>query len=175
MAAGRSKNMTDSNNYAKLSDERCAVKIYPLEETADEWKTEAEEQDSSLSRYLQSLIHEARAYREHGLAGGDNGSQKRIKELEEEVERLEQRLEEKESESSEAISFDPSTLKDEVLTENYQSLEDVLRTIVESGVLDDALRQPVENQLYFLAGQGEVEYERGWGWRLVEDQNRGDQ
>jgi len=162
--------MTDNDEYAKLSDDRCAVKIYPSEDVAHDWEEEAEEADQSLSRYLQNLIHEARAYREHGLVGqGSGGSQKRIQELEEEVERLEQRLEEKESESSEAISFDPSTLKEEVLTENYQSLEEVLRTIIESGVLDDALRQPVENQLYFLAAQDEVEYERGWGWKLAEE------
>lgn len=163
--------MTDSDGYATLSEHRTEVSIYPEEEVAEDWEEEADEANQTLSRYLQNLIDEARSYREHGLAGqGSGGSQKRIQELEEEVERLEQRLEEKESESSEAVSFDPSTLKEEVLTENYQSLEDVLRTIIESGVLDDALRQPVENQLYFLAAQDEVEYERGWGWKLAEDE-----
>jgi hypothetical protein len=58
-------------------------------------------------------------------------------------------------------------LKQEVLTQQYQSLEEVIRGIIESGMLDDALRTPVENQLYFLAAQDLVEYERGWGWKLV--------
>jgi ABC-type uncharacterized transport system permease subunit len=67
------------------------------------------------------------------------------------------------------ISLDPATLKQEVLSENYQSLEDILREIVESGALDEMLRQPVENQLYYLAAQDKVEYERGWGWKLAEE------
>jgi len=69
--------MTDNDDYVKLSDDRCAVKIYPEEEVADQWRTEAEDQDISLSRYLQNLINEARSYREHGLVQTD-GSQKRV-------------------------------------------------------------------------------------------------
>jgi len=166
--------MTDNDGYAKLSENRCEVDIYPEKELKQKWVDEAEDQDLSLSRYLQNLIHEARSYREHGLAveqGG--GNHRQLQELREEIETLEQRLEEKESESSEAVSFDPSTLKNEVLTENFQSLEEVLRTIIESGILDDALRQPVENQLYFLAAQDEVEYKRGWGWKLTDNNGGG--
>lgn len=158
--------MTGNDEYAKLSDDRRAVKIYPENEVADQWEEEAEDQDISLSRYLQNLIHEARSYREHGLITTGETSQKRVQELEEEVARLEKRLEQKKSESTDAVSFDPETLKQEILTGQYQSLEDILRRIVESGVLDDALRQPVENQLYFLAANDEVEYERGFGWKL---------
>ncbi|MCU4753499.1 hypothetical protein OB919_16155 [Halobacteria archaeon AArc-curdl1] len=158
--------MTNSDGYAKLSEDRCAVKIYPEESVAEQWKDEAEEQELSLSRYLQNLIHEARSYRQHGLVHQD-GSQKRIQELEQQIGQLQKRLEEKESESSEAVSFDPETLKQEVLTGQYQSLEEILRRIVETGILDDVIRVPVENQLYFLAAQNEVEYERGWGWKLT--------
>ncbi|WP_096389599.1 hypothetical protein [Halopenitus persicus] len=138
------------------------------EEDFKQWDEEAEENGKSRSRYLYSLIQEARAYRRHGLNGA-TCNQKRVQELEDEVSRLQKRVEEKESESSEAISFDPSTLKQDVLTDQYQSLEDILRRIVEEGILDDVLRQPVENQLYFLAAQDMVEYERGWGWKLTED------
>jgi hypothetical protein len=138
------------------------------EDDLDQWDEEADRNNKSRSKYLYALIQEGRAYRKHGFSSGTGNSQKRIQELEDEVQRLQQRLEEKESESSEAISFDPVTLKNDILTGNYQSLEEVLRSIVESGILDDALRQPVENQLYFLAAQDEVEYERGWGWKLAE-------
>jgi len=161
--------MTDNDEYAKLSEDRCAVKIYPEEEVAEQWETEADDQDISLSQYLQNLIHEARSYRKHGLVQTD-GSQKRVQELQEEVESLQRRLEQKESESTEAISFDPETLKQEVLTDQYQSLEEILQDIVESGILNDVLLGPVENQLYFLAAQGEVQYERGWGWKLSEEE-----
>lgn len=157
--------MTDSDGYATLSDETSVVKIYPPNQKASEWEQEAEDNGSSLSRYLQTLILEARAYRSEGLLSYE-GDQERIQDLEEKVERLEQRLEERQSESAGAISFDPATLKQDILTDNYQSLEDLLRKIVESGALDELLRQPVENQLYFLAAQDQVEYERGWGWKL---------
>jgi len=160
--------MTENDEYAKLSEDRCAVNIYPEKEVAEEWRDEAEEQDISLSRYLQNLINEARSYRKHGLVQTD-GSQKRVHELEEKVEQLQHRLEQKKSESTEAVSFDPETLKQEVLAEQYQSLEEILQEIVESGILNDVLLGPVENQLYFLAAQDEVTYERGWGWKLVED------
>lgn len=160
--------MTDNDEYAKLSEDRCAVKIYPSEEVAEQWSEEADDQDLSLSRYLQNLIHEARSYRRHGLVQ-TGSSQKRVHELEEEVESLQRRLEQKEAESTEAVSFDPKTLKQEVLTEQYQSLEEILQEIVESGILNDVLLGPVENQLYFLAAQDEVQYERGWGWKLAEE------
>jgi hypothetical protein len=143
------------------------AQVVAKEEDLEQWDEEADKQGKSRSKYLYSLIQEARAYREHGFLGAE-GDQARIQELEEEVSRLEARLQEKESESTEAVSFDPSTLKEDVLCENYQSLEEVLRRIVESGILDDALRQPVENQLYFLAARDEVEYKRGWGWKLAE-------
>ncbi|MFU1780190.1 hypothetical protein ACM16X_02285 [Haloarcula japonica] len=158
--------MTDNDEYAKLSDDRCAVQIYPEEDVAEQWEDEADDADLSLSRYLQNLIHEARSYREYGLIDTGESSQKRVQELEEEVERLERRLEQKEAESKDSVTFSPETLKKEVLTGQYQSLEDLLRKIVESGILDDALRQPVENQLYFLAAEDEVDYERGFGWKL---------
>ena len=160
--------MTESGAYVTLSEEKSEVKIYPPKERAEEWAEEAEYNGSSLSLHLQNLILEARAYRSEGLLSYE-GDQNRIQELEEEVERLEQQLEEKQSESSGAISLDPATLKQEVLSENYQSLEDILREIVESGALDEMLRQPVENQLYYLAAQDKVEYERGWGWKLTEE------
>ncbi len=165
--------MTGSDEYAKLSEDRCEVDIYPEEDVAEEWRSEAEEHNTSLSQYLQKLINEARSYREHGLVGTGDTGQKRVQELEEEVARLEKRLEQKESESTDSISFDPETLKEEVLTGQYQSLEEVIRSIIESGILDDALRTPVENQLYFLAAEGEVDYERGWGWKLAQNGGEG--
>lgn len=160
--------MTDNDGYVKLSEDRCTVKIYPEEEVAEQWEEDIEDRDISLSSYLQNLINEARSYRQYGLVSAD-GSQKRVQELQEEIAQLQRRLEEKESESTEAVSFDPETLKQEVLTDQYQSLEEILQEIVESGFLNDVLLGPVENQLYFLAAQDEVQYERGWGWKLSEE------
>ena len=149
-----------------FADDTEVAQVVCKQEDLEKWDEEAEENGRTRSRYLYTLIEEARSYREHGLVQQD-GSQKRIQELEQQVGQLQKRLEEKESESSEAVSFDPETLKQDVLTDQYQSLEEILRRIVETGILDDVIRVPVENQLYFLAAQNEVEYERGWGWKLT--------
>lgn len=161
-------NESDKQQYKETSgfaDDTAVAQVVCKEDDLEEWDEEA---PGSRSRYLYTLIQEARAYREHGFGGGE-GDHVRIKELEDEVERLQARLEAKESESGEAVNFDPSTLKDEVLTDQYQSLEEILRSIIESGILDNVLRQPVENQLYFLAAQDEVKFERGWGWKTVDN------
>lgn len=148
------------------------AQIVCKQDDLDQWDKEADRNGRSRSRYLYSLIQEARAYREHGLTNS-TGDEKRVQELEDEVEQLRNRLDEKESGSSEAVNLEPQTLKQDVLTENYQSLEEVLRTIVEAGLLDDLLREPVEKQLYFLAAQDQIEYERGWGWKLPENNGGG--
>ena len=161
--------MTDDDGYVKLSEDRREVNLYPEKEVAEQWEEEAEDQNISLSQYLQILINEARSYRQYGLVSTD-GSQKRVQELQEEIAQLQRQLEEKESESTDAVSFDPETLKQEVLTDQYQSLEEILQEIVESGFLNDVLLGPVENKLYFLAAQDEVQYERGFGWKLAEEE-----
>jgi len=160
---GSKKQWKESGGFAADSE---VAQVVCKEDDLEQWDKEADRNNKSRSRYLYKLIQEARSYRDHGLIGTGETSQKRVQELEEKVQRLEKRLEQKESESTDAITFDPETLKDEVLTGEFQSLEEVLRKVVESGVLDDALRTPVENQLYFLAANDEVEYERGWGWKL---------
>lgn len=158
-------NENDKQQWKKTSgfaDDTEVAQVVCKEEDLKKWDEEA---SGNRSKYLYTLIQEARAYRKHGF-GTTEGDQARIQELEDQVQRLQARLEEKDSESSETISFEPSTLKNEVLTQQYQSLQEILQKIIESGILDDALRQPVENQLYFLAAQDEVKFERGWGWKL---------
>lgn len=164
MSEDNKKQWKETGGFAEDSE---VAQVVCKEDDLDQWDEEADKAGLSRSRYLYKLIQEARAYRENGLLRAE-GDQAKIQELQEEVEELEHRLEEKESESSAAISFDPATLK-EILSDNYQELDEILRRIVESGVMDEALRQPVENQLYFLAAQDEVQYERGWGWKLTEN------
>lgn len=148
-----------------FADDTAVAQIVCKEDELENWDEEA---PGSRSKYLYTLIQEARAYRKHGF-GSSEGSQARVQELEDKVERLQRLLEERDSDSTDSIRFEASTLKQDVLTDQYQSLEEILRNIIESGMLDDALRQPVENQLYFLAAQDEVKFERGWGWKLVDD------
>lgn len=169
MSEDNKKQWKETSGFAEDTE---VAQIVCKEEDLEEWDEEADKAGLSRSKYLYKLIQEGRAYREHG-AMRTGGDQKRIQELKEEVAQLEERLEEKESESSAAISFEPDTLR-AVLTDSYQELDEILRRIVESGVMDEALRQPVENQLYFLAAQDEVDYERGWGWKLADSDNGGD-
>ena len=160
-------NQNDKQQWKETSgfaDDTAVAQIVCKEDELEKWDEEA---SGSRSKYLYTLIQEARAYRKHGFGGGD-GSQARVQELEDEVERLQRLLEERDSDSTDSIRFEASTLKQDVLTDQYQSLEEILRRIIESGMLDEALRQPVENQLYFLAAQDEVVFERGFGWKLVD-------
>ena len=83
--------MMVDGDYVKLPDGRCAVKIYPEEDVTKQWEDDADDADLSLSRHLQNLIHEARSYREYGLIDTGDSNQKRVQELEEEVEKLEDR------------------------------------------------------------------------------------
>ena len=165
--------MTDWRSTAGVADSTDKIQVYTAQKLKDELQEEAEEEGLSTSSYVEKLVQEARVYRSEGMPGSegvlrDENDEQSITELQQEIEQLNQRLDEQESESSEGINFDPATLKQQVLTENYQSLEEILRKIVEGGVLDNLLRQPVENQLYFLAAQDEVKYERGWGWKLAD-------
>lgn len=169
MSEENKKQWKETGGFAEDSE---VAQVVCKEEDLEKWDEEAEQAGLSRSKYLYKLIQEGRAYRKHG-AMRSGGEQKRIHELKEKVAELEQRLEEKKSESSAAISFEPDTLRS-VLSDQYQELDEILRRIVESGVMDEALRQPVENQLYFLAAQDEVKYERGWGWKLADSDNGGE-
>lgn len=81
-----------------------------------------------------------------------------------------QREKEQKRQAGQVMVDDPGFVK-QFLSSNYQPLKTILQAVVESGSLDGLIRKQVEDQLYFLAQQGEVAYERGWGWKLV----RGDE
>jgi len=164
--------MNEKNQGWKASidlDESTAyIQIYTDEDLKSRVKNQAEDYGYSLSRFCSELLYEALLIREEGNLSLTGQSIRKDEQLEAKVQDLEDRLKEKESESANAVSFDPKFIQDNLLTTNYQELEDILRRLVEDGFLDDILRQPLENQLYFLAAQGEVEFETGWGWKRVE-------
>ena len=164
--------MNDWRTSSGVSESTDKVQVYTAQKLKDQWQEEAEEQGLSLSKYVIKLVQEARVYRSEGVLR-DEGEQELVTELQQENERLQQQLENQGSTPSADIQFDAATLKQEILTGNYQTLEDILQKVVEGGALDSLLRQPVENELYYLAAQDEVEYERGWGWKLTEQ--RGEQ
>jgi len=143
------------------------------EDLLAEWEDEAEDQGfDNRSDYFRTLIAEARAYRNNDVRDPSTAEQ-RIQQLQTEVERLEQKLAQEQQQGSGRVSFDDPRFITQFLSENYQPLSEILQAIVESGALNDLVRQPVEDQLYYLAQEGEVAYERGWGWKLTNDGNGG--
>lgn len=148
------------------------VVIYCHKNEKQKWAEDADENGyKSRSTYLYELIKEARAYRNQGfLARKEN--KERIKELEAKVEHLKAQLEQENRKSSGRVEIDDPEFLYRFLDTQPKTLEEILKAIVESGALNDLIRKPVEDQLYFLASQNQVEYRQGWGWKLTK---RGDQ
>ena len=145
--------------------------LYCSEDDKEEWDEEVEEQGyRSRSTYLYELIQEARAYREQGFLA-HHESEEKIEELKQKIEHLENQLENQEQQSSGRTTVDDIDFLEKFLGDTYKPLDQILREIVESGALDDLIRKRVEDQLYFLAQQDQVEFERGHGWKL---KNRGE-
>ena len=152
---------------AGLPESTTRVPIYCDESHKEEWKEEAEEKGyNSMSKYLYELVQEARPYREEGFLS-HHQSRKRIAELQEEVDELRDKLE-KEEQTNATGEIDEVDFLERFLTHKYQPLNSILEDIAESGVLDDVIRKPVEDQLFYLAQQDRVEYKRGHGWKLKE-------
>ena len=149
-----------------LPESTTKVSLYCSEDDKEEWDEEVEEkQYKSRSKYLYELIQEARAYRDQGFLA-HHESEERIEELKQEIESLENRLEDRERQSSGQTEVDDVDFLEKFLDDTYKPLDQILREIVESGALDDLIRKRVEDQLYFLAQQDRVEFERGNGWKL---------
>ncbi|NUC74726.1 hypothetical protein HTZ84_20915 [Haloterrigena sp. SYSU A558-1] len=134
----------------------------------DLWKEEAAEEGfSSRTKYLYTLIQEARAYRKHGVFA-DHSSEDRIEQLEAEVDRLEQQVDRERQKQGGREHVDDPEFVERYLEETYTPLDELLQRIMESGALDGLVRKRVEDQLYILAAQDRVEYEPGWGWKLTD-------
>lgn len=145
------------------------VHIIVPETKVDDWDREAEEEGfDNRSDYLRTLIAEARADRLTD-APTSQEAEYRIQELEAEVKRLREELEQNRQRHSGRPEIDDFDFLEQFLSSQYKQLNEIIQDIMESGVLDDLIRKRVENQLYFLASQDTVEYERGWGWRLAQE------
>lgn len=91
-----------------------------------------------------------------------------MRELEAQVEQLEERLERERQNDTTRRRIDDIDFLEQFLTTDYKRLPELLQEIVETGELDELIRKPIEDELYYLAAQNRVEYERGHGWRLTE-------
>ncbi|WP_207587202.1 hypothetical protein [Halomontanus rarus] len=138
------------------------------ENTAEQWSTEADEHGySSRNKYLYDLIQEAQAYRDHDIPGPRHAN-RRIQELEEEIDRLKDRLQREQQKHGGRPAIDDIDFLEEFLTDQFQPLHEILQAIVESGALNDLIRKRVEDQLYYLAAENRVEYNRVHGWKRVD-------
>jgi len=154
---------------AGLAADSTVAQIVCKEPDKKEWDEEAEEKGyRSTSKYLYELVQEARAYRQQGYLA-HHQSKEEIAELKSRIEKLETQLERERNKESGTTKIDDIDFLEQFLTTEYQTLPEILRDIVESGALDNLIRKPVEDELYYLASQDRVEYERGHGWRLTDE------
>jgi hypothetical protein len=153
---------------AGLATDSTVAQIVCKEPDKEEWDQEAEEQGyRSTSKYLYELVQEARAYRQQGYLA-HHQSEEGIADLKSQIEKLETRLERERKKESTTTKIDDIDFLEQFLSTEYQTLPEILQEIVESAALDNLIRKPVEDELYYLASQDRVEYERGHGWRLVD-------
>jgi DNA polymerase II small subunit/DNA polymerase delta subunit B len=162
--------MTEDNPQWKetlgLADDSTRVQIICKEEHKEEWTIDAKNQGySSRSSYLYELIEEARSYREDGFLGWEQ-AQERIESQEAEIERLEEELEDQ-REANETTFGNTAAVKRQ-LSRQFKSLDKIIRQFIEEEDLESVLQPAIEDTLYGLADQNEIEYQRGHGWCLSE-------
>lgn len=141
--------------------------IVVSEDRAEQWKQDAKENGyHSRNKYLLDLIREGEAARDRRFLSRHRLEAENEK-LQEELAHLQSRLHQQEKRRGGRLEFDDTPFLKRFLTPQYRSLPDLLRDIMESGALNEMLRKRVEDELYVLAQQGEVQYRRGWGWKLA--------
>jgi len=151
-----------------LAADSTVAQIVCKEPDKQQWDKEAEEKGyRSTSKYLYELVQEARAYRQQGYLA-HHRSEEKIAELKAQIKELETQLEREQNRESNTAELTDIDFLEKVLSAEYQTLPEILKRIIESGELDNQIRKPVEDELYYLASQNRVEYERGHGWRLTD-------
>jgi IMP dehydrogenase/GMP reductase len=159
--------MTGWKENMGMSQDTGLVKIYAPMSHKETWQEEADEKNyKSTSKYLHELIQEARAIRDEGFLA-PQGSDQEVQRLKKKIEELEDRLAQAKQQNRDSVTIDDSAFLKQFLTEEYQTFDGVLQKVVESDTVDELLREPIEDELYFLADREEVEFEHGHGWRLA--------
>jgi len=171
MPQGNNDPDSDSGWQAQtdVADDTVRVTLVCKEHNRETWDQEAAEHGyQNRSRYLLHLIEEARAYRNNEIRGPGHAEQ-RIQELQSDIDRIQAELEQERKKGGGRTEIDDIDFLERFLESNYKPLEQILQEIVESGVLNDLIRRRVEDQLYYMASQDRVEFERGWGWKLSKE------
>jgi len=159
--------MTGWKENMGMSQDTGLVKIYVPMSHKETWQQEADEKSyKSTSKYLHELIQEARATRDEGFLA-PQGSEQEVQRLKKKIEELEVRLAQARQQSRDSVTIDDAAFLKQFLTGEYQTFDELLKRIVESDTVDELLREPIEDELYFLAACEEVTFEHGHGWRLA--------
>ncbi|ELY27708.1 hypothetical protein C499_09062 [Halogeometricum borinquense DSM 11551] len=140
------------------------MKLYPPETHKETWKAEAEERGTSMIQYLQDLIQEARYLREQGQL--KLGDKRKVEQLQQRVEELEQQLE---SQSSNRVTSQTQTIDEElvekILSENYTPFDQLLEELLKQPEFRRRVRLDLETGLYKLGDEARVVFRRGKGWK----------
>jgi IMP dehydrogenase/GMP reductase len=164
--------MTDWKENMDMSQDTGLVKIYAPMSHKETWQQEADEKNyKSTSKYLHELIQEARAIRDEGFLA-PQGSDQEVQRLKKKIEELEDRLAQAKQQNRDSVTIDDSAFLKQFLTEEYQTFDEVLQKVIKSDTVDELLREPIEDELSFLAAREEVEFRHGHGWRLANGGDR---
>lgn len=158
---------SDERDFQTLHENTTRAELFPAKQHKEEWWEEAEHEGSSLSRYLYDLIQEARMYRDSGAPFIQTQDQT-VKQLQNKIDVLQAQLEEARQGGGGRTHLSIDDLVTRVLNERYQSLDELTERISASDDVAQHLQGQIENRLYSLAENGQVEYQRGHGWRLKE-------
>jgi hypothetical protein len=167
--------MTHENwiNDLDLSSSVHQIQVYTGETLANQIRVRAENQGRSESMVACQLMIEGLLALEDRSANSRSGEdeEESFSMLQNRVQELEERLAaaQKDTEAGTA-AFDEADLRDRVLTDEYLTMEEIKHRIAETGLLDEALLNPLENQLWKLVAWDEATYQRGYGWKLVDNE-----
>ncbi len=158
---------SDERDFQTLHENTTRAELFPAKQHKKEWWEEAEHEGSSLSRYLYDLIQEARMYRDSGAPFIQTQDQT-VKQLQNKIDDLQTQLEEARQGGGGRTHLSIDDLVTRVLDQQYQSLDELVERISASDEVTNHLQGQIENRLYSLAENRQVEYQRGHGWRLKE-------
>lgn len=167
--------MTDNNpeqdwhDQAGLADETTSARIYPTRRQKKRWETEKPE-ELSLSRYIISLVEEARLERSNEAGDTDPESDKEKEQLKNRVQELEALLQEQTPEDDgDTIAVDQETVL-QCVDSTPKQFHEILQQVIENTDIQKLLGDSVENQLYSLAENGDIRFNRrGGGWQIREE------
>jgi hypothetical protein len=153
-----------------VSEDTALVKSYVPQDVKDSWKEEADRHGFSLSKYVAAKVEQSRAHDHTGRNDTETDSET-VEELRQRIDELETQLEQARSQQPDAggaVSILEDGQVKQVLSYRTKTLEELLRELIENTAVDQLIRKPVETRLYELAADGQVEFQRGNGWRLVD-------